>query len=118
MPHGCFRSVLFFIARTRREGSRQILETTVPGLSAKEWQGVIVGGFPHGYFSEITIRLADAIIRVDLEMLEAWTMISRVIYEYERAMSLPTGRIKRADIAQCVSLGYYNLANYCSLSFS
>jgi rRNA pseudouridine-1189 N-methylase Emg1 (Nep1/Mra1 family) len=75
------------VAAFSREGSRQTLETTVPRLSAKEWQGVIVGGFPHGHFSEITIRLADAIIRVDLEMLEAWTMISRVIYEYERAIS-------------------------------
>ncbi len=87
------------VAAFSREGSPQTLERTVSRLSAEERPAVIVGGFPNGNFSKTTIKLADEIIRVAPEMLEAWTLTSRVIYEYERAISLPTKRIERADVA-------------------
>ena len=86
------------VAAFSRRGSSYTLEEVVSRLSAEERPAVIVGAFPHGHFSEATIKLADEIIRIDPEMLEAWTLTSRVIYEYERTISLPTKRIKRADI--------------------
>ncbi|UCC58832.1 MAG: 16S rRNA methyltransferase [Candidatus Bathyarchaeum sp.] len=76
-----------------REGQPKTLEEAVSSLQAKRRPAVIIGGFPHGHFSETTVQLADEIVSVDLEMLEAWTLTSRVIYEYERALSLPQKRI-------------------------
>jgi len=76
-----------------REGSPKTLEEAVSSLQTKRRPAVIIGGFPHGHLSETTVQLADEIISVDSEMLEAWTLTARVIYEYERALSLPKKRI-------------------------
>lgn len=80
-----------------RRGAPKTLEEVVLGLSTEETPVVIVGAFPHGSFSEATINLADEIICIDPEVLDAWTLTSRLIYEYERAMALPTKRIKRIN---------------------
>jgi len=64
-------------------------------LLEKQRPAVIVGGFPHGHFSETTIRLADEVGCIDPDMLETWTLTSRVIYEYESAISLPKKRLKQ-----------------------
>lgn len=76
-----------------REGQPKTLEEAVSSLQAKRRPAVIIGGFPHGHLSETTLQLADEIVSVDQEMLEAWTLTSRVIYEYERALSLPQKRL-------------------------
>ena len=76
-----------------REGSPKTLQEAVSSLQAKRRPAVIIGGFPHGHFSKSTLQLADEVVSVDPEMLEAWTLTSRVIYEYERATSLPKKRI-------------------------
>lgn len=86
------------ISAFSRRGSPHTLEEVFSGLSAEKMPVVIVGAFPHGYFSEATIKLADELVCIDPEMLEAWTLTSRMIYEYERAISLTTKRIKQADI--------------------
>jgi rRNA small subunit pseudouridine methyltransferase Nep1 len=86
------------VAAFSRRGSPHTLEEGVSRLSAEEMPVVMVGAFPHGHFTEATIKLADDIICIDREMLEAWTLTSRVIYAYERAISLPTKRIKRVDV--------------------
>lgn len=78
-----------------RKGKYQLLEEAVSRLSGKERPAVVIGGFPHGHFSETTIRLAKEVICIDPEMLEAWTVTSRVIYEYERATSFSTKRLMR-----------------------
>ena len=85
------------IALSRR-GSPQTLEESVSRLSAEKMPVVIIGAFPHGHFNEATIKLADRLICVDTEMLEAWTMTSRIIYEYERTISLSLKRLERMDI--------------------
>jgi rRNA small subunit pseudouridine methyltransferase Nep1 len=76
-----------------RQGKPKTLQDTVSALQPKQRPAVIVGGFPHGHFQETTAQLADEIVCIDSEMLEAWTMTSRAIYEYERAVSLPKKRI-------------------------
>jgi len=78
-----------------RKGKPQLLEEAVSRLSEKEKPAVAIGGFPRGHFSETTIRLAKEVVCIDPEMLEAWTVTSRVIYEYECATSLPAKRLKR-----------------------
>ena len=46
---------------------------------------VIVGGFPHGHFSEETLRAADELVRIHPRPLEAHVVTARVVYEIERA---------------------------------
>jgi rRNA small subunit pseudouridine methyltransferase Nep1 len=83
-----------YVMAFSRKGEPNTLEEAVSRLLDKEKPAVIIGGFPHGHFSERTIRLADEVVSIDPEMLETWTLTSRVIYEYERAISLPTKRLK------------------------
>jgi len=78
-----------------RIGKSQTLEETVSRLSKQKKPAVLVGGFPHGHFSKATLELADEVVCLDPDMLETWTVASRVIYEYERALSLPEKRLRR-----------------------
>jgi rRNA small subunit pseudouridine methyltransferase Nep1 len=84
-----------YVMAFSRKGSPETLEEAISRLLEKQRPAVIVGGFPHGHFSETTIRLADEVVCIDPEMLETWTLTSRVIYEYERAISLPKKRLKK-----------------------
>ena len=76
-----------------RNGEPQTIETAVCGLQTKKNPAVIVGGFAHDHFSKTTAQLVDETVCVDLEMLETWTITSRIIYDYERSLSLPTKRL-------------------------
>jgi len=76
-----------------RKGKICTLEDAVSTLSNKEKLAAIIGGFPHGHFSEKASKLADETVAIDPEMLETWTVTSRLIYEYERAISLPRKRL-------------------------
>ena len=82
-----------YILTFSREGKPKTLQDTVSSLQAKRRLAVIVGGFAHGHFSESTVELADEVVCVDSEMLDAWALTSRVIYEYERALSVPRKRL-------------------------
>ena len=75
------------------KGETKTIETAVSGLQKKQNPTVIVGGFAHGHFSETTLQLANETVCVDHEMLETWTITSRLIYEYERFLSMPTKRL-------------------------
>ena len=77
------------------KGKPTPIEAAVSGLQKKQNPAVIVGGFAHGHFSETTVQLFDETVCVDSEMLETWTITSRIIYDYERSLSLPTKRLKR-----------------------
>jgi rRNA small subunit pseudouridine methyltransferase Nep1 len=77
------------------KGSRGKLDEPMQNLQASERPTVLIGGFAHGHFSAATAELADQIVCVDPEMLEAAVVTSRVIYEYERAISLPVRRLSK-----------------------
>ncbi len=81
------------IAAAERLGQPQTLETCISSLSHEVKPAVLVGGFPQGHFSKTTLKLANKVVSIDPEMLETWTVVSRVIYEFERAFSLPKQRI-------------------------
>jgi rRNA small subunit pseudouridine methyltransferase Nep1 len=83
-----------YILAFSREGKPKTFQEAVSDLQKKWRPAVIVGGFPHGHFSETTLQLADEAVCVDSEMLEAWTVTSRVIYEYERSISVPSKRLQ------------------------
>ena len=82
-----------YVLAFSREGKQKTLHHTVSSLQSKRMPAVIVGGFPHGHFSETAIQLADEVVCMDSEMLEAWTVTSRVIYEYEWSLSVPMKRL-------------------------
>ena len=77
------------------EGEPRTVEEAVKGLAGLERPMIIVGGFPHGSFSQETLSLADEKVRIDPEGLEAWVVAARAIYEFERALGLPEKRLAR-----------------------
>jgi len=83
-----------YVLALSRLGKRQTLETSISKLAAQNMPAVLIGGFPKGHFSNATLKLADEITCVDSEMLETWTIVSRVVYEFERALSLPKKRLE------------------------
>jgi rRNA small subunit pseudouridine methyltransferase Nep1 len=76
-----------------RQGAPKTVEAAMSTLQTKQRPAAVIGGFPHGHFSKTTISLADEVACADPEMLETWTLTARVIYEYERALSLPQKRL-------------------------
>jgi rRNA small subunit pseudouridine methyltransferase Nep1 len=46
---------------------------------------LLVGGFPEGHFSKETLSGAKESFRVHEQGLDAWTVVARAIYEYEKA---------------------------------
>lgn len=83
-----------FTLALSREGRPETFEEVISKLAGEKRPVVFVGGFPKAHFSEATLKLADDVVRIDMEMLETWTVTSRVIYEFERALSLPRKRLE------------------------
>ncbi len=46
---------------------------------------VLVGGFPHGHFSQGTLSLVDELVRIHPRPLDAHVVAARVVYEFEKA---------------------------------
>jgi rRNA small subunit pseudouridine methyltransferase Nep1 len=53
-------------------------------LAAEENPLVLIGAYPNGPMDDETISLADDVYSVHPESLEAWTVTSRIIYEFEK----------------------------------
>jgi rRNA pseudouridine-1189 N-methylase Emg1 (Nep1/Mra1 family) len=62
------------------------MEAVATGLREAERPVLIVGGFPVGHFSDQTMRLASGKCRIDRRRLEAWTVVGRAVYDYEKAI--------------------------------
>lgn len=78
-----------------RLGKLKQLDATMAELAGKEKPAVIIGGFPRGHFSGDLLKLVDETVCFDPEMLETLITTSRVIYEYEKAIGLPTKRLRK-----------------------
>jgi len=76
-----------------QDGAPRTMEQAVYEFVDKKNPLAIVGGFPHGTFSEEVMKLADYVISVDRDTLEAWTVTARIIYEYEALIGLPARRL-------------------------
>ncbi len=83
-----------FVLAFSRIGKPSTIEKTVTTIVHEKTPVVIVGGFPSGHFSEKAMMLFNETVCIDAEMLEAWTVTSRVIYEFERNLGLPEKRVK------------------------
>lgn len=75
-----------------RTGALKTIENAISSLPKNRNIAVIIGGFPHGNFSQTTLQLANDVVCVDADMLDAWVLSSRVIYEFERKLSIPLKR--------------------------
>ena len=84
-----------YVLAFSREGKPETIKVAVSCMQSKKSPAVIIGGFAHSHFSEATVQLAEEVVCVDLEMLETWTITSRLIYEYEQSLSLPTKRLDK-----------------------
>jgi rRNA small subunit pseudouridine methyltransferase Nep1 len=69
-------------------GSPKPMEAIAGELREAKRPALLVGGFPSGHFSEQTLKLASARFRIDRRRLEAWTVVGRAIYDYERALGI------------------------------
>ena len=78
-----------------RVGEPKTLKEVADGLSLEERPVAVMGGFPHGHFTERILRAADELVSIDPDALEASVVASRLIYAFERAIGLPEKRIGR-----------------------
>jgi rRNA pseudouridine-1189 N-methylase Emg1 (Nep1/Mra1 family) len=74
------------VALTSR-GETSNLEKLTSKLVLEKTPAVFIGAFPRGSMSEETLSLADIIVSINPEPLEAWTVTSRLIYEFEKALT-------------------------------
>lgn len=83
-----------YIIAFSQDGILKTMEQTISEFSEKKNPLAIVGGFPHGTFSEPIEKFANQVVSIDRETLEAWTVSTRIIYEYEKAIGLPAKRLR------------------------
>ena len=57
-------------------------------ISSEENPLVFIGAYPNGPMKEETLGIADDVFSVHHESLEAWTVTSRLIYEYEKKVEI------------------------------
>lgn len=69
-------------------GKQTSLEQLCKELATEDNPAVFIGAYPHGSFNEETLQVADRNVSIYPESLEAWVIVSRVIYEYEKAVGI------------------------------
>jgi rRNA small subunit pseudouridine methyltransferase Nep1 len=67
-------------------GPPRPMEEVAMGFRDAKRPVLLVGGFPAGHFSDQTMKLAYGKFRIDRRRLEAWTVVGRAIYDYEKAI--------------------------------
>jgi len=81
------------IALTTR-GLPKRLDEVASRLAEHENPVLLVGGFPKGHFSKETLSKAKESYQIHSQGLEAWTVVARAIYDYERAIA-PRGTLPK-----------------------
>ncbi len=66
------------------EGELKPMEIVARRLAEHKRPVLLVGGFPEGHFSIRTLERVNESYRIDRRRLEAWTVIARAVYDYER----------------------------------
>jgi len=83
-----------YVVAFTRLGKPKTMDEVAFSIREKKSLVIIVGGFPHGHFSNSVIELANESISVDKAPLEAWTVVSRVVYEIESKIGLCKERLE------------------------
>ena len=76
-----------------RQGKPYLMRRLAEDARRLDTPLVFIGGFPRGQFSVETKQLADELISVDKESLDAWVVAGRFVYDYESAIGLPEARL-------------------------
>lgn len=66
------------------EGELKTMEEVARRLAEHKRPVLLVGGFPEGHFSKRTLERVNESYRIDRRRLEAWTVVARAVYDYER----------------------------------
>jgi rRNA small subunit pseudouridine methyltransferase Nep1 len=69
-------------------GKPNTLQNVCENIVKEVNPAVLIGGFPHGHFSEDTLKIADEKVKVYNEALEAWVIAARLIYGCELALGI------------------------------
>ena len=69
-------------------GTPRSMEMVAAEMSKARAPVVLVGGFPSGHFSRRTMDLSSRKYRIDKRPLEAWTVVGRAVYDYEKTIGL------------------------------
>jgi rRNA small subunit pseudouridine methyltransferase Nep1 len=69
-------------------GKPSTFETVANRLAQEKKPAVLIGAYPHGPMNPAILNLANDVCSVSSKSLEAWTITSRIIYEYEKAISI------------------------------
>lgn len=69
-------------------GSAKEMSAITDELNQANNPVLLIGGFPVGDFSPQTLRSSSRQYRIDQRLLEAWTVVGRAIYDYEKSISL------------------------------
>jgi len=75
-------------------GKPRTIRNIFSDLGGLENPAIVIGGFPHGSFSEEAKQLFDEVYCIDKEILDASIVVSRVIYEYEVLLSISKKRLE------------------------
>lgn len=82
-----------YIVAFTRLGKPQTPIQTAKKLVKQKNPAILIGGFPHGHFTNQTLKLANEKICIDPEGLDAWIVVSRILTAYEEALNLPEKRL-------------------------
>ena len=69
-------------------GEQTSLEILCKELALEDNPTVLLGAYPHGPLNEETLNIADRQVSIHPKSLEAWVIVSRLIYEYEKAAEI------------------------------
>jgi rRNA small subunit pseudouridine methyltransferase Nep1 len=64
-------------------GEPTSLKEVCSKLAAEEKPMVFVGAYPHGAMGREALKMADRAVSIDPEVLDAWVVTSRLLYQYE-----------------------------------
>jgi len=70
------------------QGAPKPMETVASEMANAAKPVALVGGFPVGHFSLKTIEASSRKYRIDHRPLEAWTVVARAVYDYEKIIGL------------------------------
>ena len=67
-------------------GEPSSLEDICSSLAQEDTSVALIGAFPHGPMWDETLSHADEAVSIYPEVLEAWVVTSRLVYEFEKAL--------------------------------
>ena len=71
-----------------RVGVQKTMDDVASELAQARSPVILVGGFPFGHLSRKRIDLSSRQYSIDSRPLEAWTVVGRAVYDYEKAIGL------------------------------